>query len=289
MRAEERDSVVRFLAERTIPPGTAEPFGLYVFGADDPAAELARHVERTVFFEAFGDTPELLAREYDPYEPTSVLFCVIDHLRKLPVGGGRIIAPAPGGPGFKSLNDLPAVWGEAAEDLARESGLDMPFERTCDIATVAVMPEYRHAASSGLVALSLYHGGLQTAPPCGIDWMVAVLDMSVFEMARSRFHAPFVPFAGVEARAYLGSPASIPTWLRISEWEARLSEEDPSLYELVVEGKGLDAAVKLPDWERATALLREASRPRELVGSTDAAPAATLPVGDGGGLDARSK
>ena len=33
---------------------------MYVLEADDPAAQLARIVERDVFYETFGNTPELL-------------------------------------------------------------------------------------------------------------------------------------------------------------------------------------------------------------------------------------
>ena len=42
----------------------SEPFGVYVFAADAPESELARHVEREVFYEYFDNTPELLEAEY---------------------------------------------------------------------------------------------------------------------------------------------------------------------------------------------------------------------------------
>ena len=62
-----------------------EPFGVYVFTADEPAAELARYVERTVFEEAFGNPRELLEAEYGPYESSTVFYAVLDHRRRLPV------------------------------------------------------------------------------------------------------------------------------------------------------------------------------------------------------------
>ena len=35
----------------------SEPFGVYTFAADAPESELARHVEREVFYEFFNNTP----------------------------------------------------------------------------------------------------------------------------------------------------------------------------------------------------------------------------------------
>src|SRR5579875_1985596 len=82
-----------------------EPFGVYVLRSEDPAAELGRSLERAVFLEAFGNTPELLEVEYSPYESASLFLVVVDHRRRLPAGVMRVICP--GGPaGLKSLNDL---------------------------------------------------------------------------------------------------------------------------------------------------------------------------------------
>ena len=85
-------------------------FGVYVLRSDEPAAELARHVEREVFLEFFGNTPELLAAEYGPYESASVFICVIDHVLRQPAGVMRIIVPS--ACGAKSLHDLEARWGQ---------------------------------------------------------------------------------------------------------------------------------------------------------------------------------
>jgi len=38
------------------PGQPSEPFGVYVFAADAPESELARHVEREVFYEYFNNT-----------------------------------------------------------------------------------------------------------------------------------------------------------------------------------------------------------------------------------------
>ncbi len=82
------------------------PFGLYVIPSADPAAELARAVERDVFFEYFGNTAEMLAAEYDPYEASSVHLCVVDHLRGQAAGAMRLILPSAAG--LKTSVDLEA-------------------------------------------------------------------------------------------------------------------------------------------------------------------------------------
>ena len=65
---------------------TPAPFGLYIVPSADPAAELARDVERVVFKEFFDNSPELLDEEYAPYDAGSVFFVVLDHALRTPAG-----------------------------------------------------------------------------------------------------------------------------------------------------------------------------------------------------------
>src|SRR5580700_6711894 len=117
------DAELRRRAGALAAPGIPAPLGVYLFHADDPAAELARHVERVVFMEAFGNTPELLAKEYAPYEGSSVFLCVMDHLRGLPAGTMRIVLPSEAG--FKTIDDAAPVWGEPLDTMAARTGLDI--------------------------------------------------------------------------------------------------------------------------------------------------------------------
>ncbi|HVN50080.1 MAG TPA: hypothetical protein VMT43_01540, partial [Acidimicrobiales bacterium] len=82
------------------------PFGVYVLDADQPEAELARAVEREVLDEFFTNSPELLEREYGPYESASTFLCVVDHEQRAPAGMIRIIRP--GDAGLKSVHDIEA-------------------------------------------------------------------------------------------------------------------------------------------------------------------------------------
>lgn len=226
-----------------------EPFGAYVYAFDEPGASIARELEQQVFLEAFGNTAEQLAAEYGPYESSSLFFCVIDHRRATIAGMMRMILPTPHGPGLKSLADLEPAWGTSASDLLAQAGLDLEIERTWDIATLAVAHEYRSAASAGLVSLGLFQSFVLTAHSAGINSFVMILDHIVFRMLRLRVRVPFIALA--ESRPYLGSPASIPSFLLLDQWRERLRQGSPELLDVIFEGRGIGPALRRIDIERA--------------------------------------
>jgi hypothetical protein len=232
---------LRGLARSVIPRGINQPFGAYCFGPFDPAAELARAVESAVLLEAFGNTPETIRAEYGEYEASSLFFCILDHRREVPAGAVRIVLPTEGGPGMKTVNDLPRNWHETVEDYLARHVLPGDLAHTWDIATLAVAPEYRSAFATGLVAMGLYQSGLRTAVELGFEWMVAILDKVVYRMAKARFRQPFVPFA--EARPYLGSQESLPVYLSITDYRRRLSLDDPPMHAILFEGVGIEPAL----------------------------------------------
>src|SRR5207244_12012674 len=112
----------------------AQPFGVYLLGPEESGAELARHVERAVFLEAFGNTQELVASEYGTYEPASVFFVVLDHRRRLPAGMMRVIVPS--NVGCKSLDDIPRHWGEPVEKVLARVDAAWEPARLWDLATL---------------------------------------------------------------------------------------------------------------------------------------------------------
>ena len=263
------DVDLRLLTQRIVVPGAVEPFGAYLFRSDEPGAELGRHLERTVFLETFGNTREQLAEEYGPYEASSVFICVVDHLRHVPAGVMRVLLPSPAG--FKSLNDIESVWGEAAEDLIERTGLTLDPYRTWDIATLAVAADYRAKATAGLVSMGLYQTLGLAARACGIHWFVAILDMPVFRMLRWKLRMIFAGYEGVAPLPYLGSVASIPAWCDVADAERRLAVSDPALHAILVDGIGLEPALRRVDiatFDRLIALQRKV-----------AAGAATLTLG----------
>lgn len=247
------DAHLRRLARQVSAAGTSAPLGVYVFHARDEASDLARHVERVVFMETFGNTPELLAKEYEPYDEASIFFCVVDHLRRVPAGAMRVLLPSAAG--FKTLDDAEPVWGEPVTAMAARTGIEIDLARTWDIATLAVAPEYRGKATMGLVSMGLYQALALATPRCGIDWLVAILDVPVFRMIRWKLRMPMAGFSGVAARPYLGSPASMPTWCNVPDTDRRLAVSDPELHALYFKGEGMEPAIRPLDL-RSTADLR---------------------------------
>jgi hypothetical protein len=233
-----------------------QPFGVYVSGSDEPSAELGRFVERGVFLEVFGNTPEQLACEYDRYEPGSVFVTVVDHARRVPCGMMRVLVPSPAG--FKSLDDVVDGWDVTLWDLlARvDGGRDgWDLGRVWDLATLAVAPEYRGDAALGLVTQGLLQGLTMLGEGWGVDRYVAILDVPVLRMLQWRIGRPFVGFPGIEPREYLGSAASCPVWGSRQVWSEHLAQRDPVLHELFFRGRGLEPVLSTPDWGDAVALV----------------------------------
>ncbi len=247
------DAELRSLVQHVSEPEASEPFGAYVFGAGAPGADLARHLETTVFLESFGNTPALLAEEYGPYEASSVFICIIDHRRRLPAGVMRVLMPSERG--FKSLNDIEPVWGEPAENLFARTGLAFEPERAWDIATFAVASDYRGRAAQGLVGMGLYQTLTLLALACGVGWFVAILDVPVFRLLRWKLRMIFAGYAGTTPRPYLGSVASIPAWCDVEHAERHLAATDPELHDILVQGVGLEPALRRVDVSAAERLL----------------------------------
>jgi hypothetical protein len=239
-------------------PAPAAPFGTYVVGSSDPAAFLGRHLERQVFGDVFDNSEELLAAEYGPYEPTSLFVLVIDHRRKLAAGVIRLVLPSPCG--FKTLEDVRRQWGRDPARLVASTGLDGGAPLIWDVATLAVGRDYRRATGSGatilrgLVSLALWQAVGVMAYRCGVDLLVAIIDVRVYRLLQSKLGHAFAPFDGVEPRPYLDSPASVPVWCRPERWRARFVDADPTLYGVMIGGVGLDPAVAPPDWDDVAAM-----------------------------------
>ena len=223
------------------------PFGVYLFRANDPGADLARSVEQAVFLEYFGNTAEMLEAEYRPYEEASFFLCIVDHARRVPAGMLRVIEPSPAG--LKSLTDFDRLWGVATPSLVGPSGLPLDVTSVWDVATLAVAAEYRSAASAGLISMALYQAINMLSVERGVEWAVAVMDLVVLDLINSAWHRPFAPITGAEPLSYLDSPASLPVFCEMADYRARLSFLDPATYAILFEGKGLESMVSGPDWQ----------------------------------------
>jgi hypothetical protein len=237
------------LADRLIiEEGRGEtPFGTYLVPTEHPAAGLARALERQVFFEVFGNSPKLLADEYDPYEDASVFLCVLDHVRHQIAGAIRFIMPSPAG--FKSLLDIESTWHEPLDAVLDRSPFALDLDRTWDLATLVVAPDYRGEATDGLITTALFQGLAQMFKRFDIRQLVAIMDVVVLDSIQSRYHRPLSKFAGLAPATYLDSPASLPVMCDMPDFEQRLALIDPVMWELGFLGRGMEAVVSQPDWD----------------------------------------
>ncbi len=224
----------------------SEPFGVYVFGAEAPESELARHVEREVFHETFGNPGELLDAEYGPYEPSTVFYCVIDHRRRLPAGSMRMILPSERG--LKTLRDLADVWGADLDAVIARTGTPWDPASVWDVATLAVDVDYRGKSTDGLISMALYQTLVRSGVAGGARYLVTILDMKPLELIQACTLECFQRFHEVEPLSYLDSPLSIPVFVDFEEWEPRLIAGAPDMHAILFGGTGLEAGVRPPDW-----------------------------------------
>ena len=85
-----------------------------------------------------------------------------------------------------------------------------------------------------------------------MEWYVSNLYAPAFRMVQWKFRRPYREFANIEMRPYshYNHPLILPAWGRISEWFGRLATCDRVLYDLMVNGTGIEPAVRPADWDR---------------------------------------
>ena len=208
--------------------------------------ELARYVERVVFDEWYGNSAELLDAEYGAYEPSTVFFCVIDHLRALPAGMLRITLPS--ARGFKTLHDIADVWGQPYEEVLARTGLEWDLTRVWDTITIAVTKDYRGKSTDGLITMSLLQSLAQALVMCGGQTLLTILDLHVLDLFQATVCEPWQRFPGVEPIDYLDSPASIPVFTNFDEYKPRMAATDAAMYDLIFNARGFEAAMTPPKW-----------------------------------------
>ncbi|SEL64737.1 hypothetical protein SAMN04515665_11642 [Blastococcus sp. DSM 46786] len=194
--------------------------------AHSPAErDAARQVEADVFLQAFGNTPELLAQEYGPYEERSRFVAVIDDESGVALGTARLITD--GAAPVKTVLDIAgAPWHlPVAESLA---AVDLEPATVWDVASLAVDPRYRAGAAGAEVSVALCHGIWRYARNCGVPGMVTILDDRVHRLVRA-MGLPWHAMAGATSQPYLGSPASTPCVFAVATAEAEVYGARPDL------------------------------------------------------------
>jgi hypothetical protein len=179
--------------------------GCYKFESSSKEANLGRYVESTVFYETFGNDPILMDQEYGPYEHSSDFYVVVDHEEKMPVGVMRIIKNS--GAGLKSLNDIKDTPLEFTdEDVCAAYGIDK--DRCIDIATLAIVPEYRGPKAEGIPSLLMYRTlFLNVLNNPDYTHVVTIIDEKAERNLRT-FKFPFEPVFDSDYFSYLDSARS---------------------------------------------------------------------------------
>ncbi len=244
-----QESPIERLMESREQSEREKPFGLYVVEPPDPAVELAKQVETEVFGEFFeSNTPEFMEREYGPFEQYSTFLFVVDQQTKQPAGVMRLIRNSE--QGLKSVNDLEKPpWSKPLGEVMAENPMSPDLDHTLDIATFAVLPQYRQKADpSSPVSSALYHATIAYSLEHGYTDWVAILDDKVLNGLIQPFGEPFEHYQGLGSETYLDSPASTPVYLNLQRSMDRVQQFDQGTYDFLIKGVGLES-VSLPPYE----------------------------------------
>ena len=195
--------------------------------------DAARQVEAHVFLQAFGNTPELLAQEYGPYEARSRFIAVIDDESGSALGAARVIV-ADAGP-VKTLVDVAGdPWHlPVAESLG---SVGLAPATVWDVASLVVDPRYRAGSAGAELTLALCHGIWRYARDCDAPGMVTILDDRVRRVVRM-MGLPWYPMEGAASRSYLGSPASTPCVFVMRTAEDEIRGARPELLPALRDGE----------------------------------------------------
>jgi hypothetical protein len=166
------------------------------------AADVARAVELEVFNTCYGDTPELLAESYGPYEASSTFLLAV--VGEQPAGVLRYILPSVAG--NKTKNDT----GHG----------DFDVSKSCDIGTLALRPEFRGGRQGREIARQLVSVAHSDLLAVGIEHVTAILSPAAFvglvKLLKMPFEVMGQPFT------YLGLPKSRAVYMRLPN--ARMAE-----------------------------------------------------------------
>lgn len=235
-------------------------YGVHVVEDGNEAADIGRYVEWTVFEEFFDNDLERMKKEYSPYDESSTFLLVLDYEKAEPMGAIRIIKPSEAG--LKSLGDLvqpDSPWytpGDTLESRYQEIGDDP--DHTVDIATMAVMPDYRSNHSAQGASAALYSTCVRWSLANGFNHWVTIVDKNILDMMQS-WGEPFQAFKGADWKSYIDSPASLPVHAelysgleKIKDFDQKMSEEQGQSFDvhgLYTRGAGLEGQFVLPSFE----------------------------------------
>jgi ribosomal protein S18 acetylase RimI-like enzyme len=191
---------------RSLTSGSAGRLSAHLAGPDDDAALLSLQVTATVFSESFGNTPQLLRREYADLLPSMTHLVVLDKVAQAPVGA--LILQEGATATLKTVVDLAAPpWSlTALPDL----GLSPEDRTAADLLVMAVDGAFRNR---GIAQLLMYAGWVASVAR-GIDRWTAILDDGLLRGLDQLTGSAVVPIGS--SAPYLGSPGSTPNTVQMN-------------------------------------------------------------------------
>ena len=224
--------LTRQLIEAADRPDAEKPYGVYFVGSASRFSPLARTVEREVFAEVFGNDDHTMDREYGPFEDASDFVIVVDHSIEEPSGALRMIRPNPNG--LKTLIDveLEPRWGRSHSDFIAFHEPSRGMEGVHDVATIAVRGGWTNASPDLKTSHALYAGLYWWSITNDVELLVSAIDESVAGLLEA-LSIPLEPLCGLPALEYLGSAATRPYVIWVSETLRRM-RVDPQIRSLLV-------------------------------------------------------
>ena len=221
------------------------PYLVHLVDNDDPVAQLGRDVEARVFSESFGNSVDVLEKEYDSYSGGTFFAVVQESGTGDPVGAMRLIVDNPAG--FKTLDDIESgPWMTQSSDVLGKVDLDPAS--LVDVATLSVVESSRRSGDSyGSITAVLFFALQHFMESRRVADLVAIIDDAVLEYINA-VGIRLVPLAGLASMPYLGSPASTPAWGNLADMESHCHGVDPSLRDMYWDGIGLVGTVVDPMW-----------------------------------------
>ncbi|KAK8070488.1 hypothetical protein PG997_010691 [Apiospora hydei] len=210
----------KLLAEQ--PPKVTDALIVYRLDGTDELSNLARHIEREVFEETFGNDEGQMRQIYGLYEDVSTFFLAMDQLARRPVGALRAMRPR-ADLGFLTLREAEKYAGVTPAQFQAHHGLVEEADwadRTVDWGTLAV-PKRHRAANRHLLAAVLFRAGQVRSCLEGARHYIMLADAELhrtFDM----MGFPFAALAGTGAFSYEGSAESALLYGRPGEFFAAM-------------------------------------------------------------------
>ncbi|KAH8823454.1 hypothetical protein DL96DRAFT_1819155 [Flagelloscypha sp. PMI_526] len=154
------------------PPKTSDRFVCYLLNGTDEVSNIARHIEKEVFWDIFKLDDASMERLYGKYEHASVFFVVMDTAECRPAGVARVVKNSPAG--IPTLNDASKYIGVTVDKFKAYHRVES-LDTLWDLSTLAVLKEYRRVEEN-IVSNILLRATDVRATYEGVGHYVAIVD-----------------------------------------------------------------------------------------------------------------